>query len=180
MTGDESSSWNSPFLLHTLTASDKAYDDNIRDTVISRTNPGYSHRVHVTAVIHQVRGLLPYYRSMGLESYRSSLQGFHMTIPAIYVDDINVIRTPEEFVKAINCLKKEVDTKDLKRIKYCLVLQVEHLKNGILVHQEAYIAKVPKRFYMGKSHPLSIAMVVRSLDVKVMKSYLVLKYHNIV
>ncbi|KAL0444645.1 UNVERIFIED_CONTAM: hypothetical protein Slati_2187200 [Sesamum latifolium] len=33
---------------------DKAYDDNIKDTVISRTNPGYNHRVHVTAVIPQV------------------------------------------------------------------------------------------------------------------------------
>ncbi|KAL0405793.1 UNVERIFIED_CONTAM: hypothetical protein Slati_3893200 [Sesamum latifolium] len=80
MTGDESSSWNSPSSLHTLTAPDKAYDDHIRDTVISRTNPGYNYRVHMTAVIPQVRGLLPYYRSRGLESYRPSLQGFHMTI----------------------------------------------------------------------------------------------------
>ncbi|KAL0445777.1 UNVERIFIED_CONTAM: hypothetical protein Slati_1705600 [Sesamum latifolium] len=63
MTGDGFSSRNSPSSLHTLTAPDKAYDDHIRDPVISRTNPGYSHRVHVTAVIPQVRGLLPYYRS---------------------------------------------------------------------------------------------------------------------
>ncbi|KAL0455107.1 UNVERIFIED_CONTAM: hypothetical protein Slati_0849900 [Sesamum latifolium] len=60
MPGGGSSSWNSPSSLH-LTAPDKAYDDHIRDTVISRTNPGYSHLVHVTAVIPQVRGLLPYY-----------------------------------------------------------------------------------------------------------------------
>ncbi|KAL0440302.1 UNVERIFIED_CONTAM: hypothetical protein Slati_2513200 [Sesamum latifolium] len=82
MTGDGSSSWNSPSSLHTLTALDKAYDDHIKDTVISRTNPRYSHRVHVTAMIPQVRGLLPYYRSRGLKSYRPSLQGFHMMIPA--------------------------------------------------------------------------------------------------
>ncbi|KAL0445690.1 UNVERIFIED_CONTAM: hypothetical protein Slati_1696900 [Sesamum latifolium] len=44
--------------------------------------PGYSHRVHVTAVILQVRGLLPYYRIRELKSYRPSLQGFHMMIPA--------------------------------------------------------------------------------------------------
>ncbi|KAL0291582.1 UNVERIFIED_CONTAM: hypothetical protein Sradi_7021500 [Sesamum radiatum] len=49
MTGDGSSSWNSPSSLHTPTALDKAYDDHIRDTVTSRTNPRYSHRVHVTA-----------------------------------------------------------------------------------------------------------------------------------
>ncbi|KAL0455626.1 UNVERIFIED_CONTAM: hypothetical protein Slati_0901800 [Sesamum latifolium] len=81
MRGDRFSFWNSPSSLHTPTAPDKAYDDNIRDTVISRTNPGYSLCVHVTAVIPQVQGLLPYYRSRGLESYGPSLQGFYMTIP---------------------------------------------------------------------------------------------------
>ncbi|KAL0292676.1 UNVERIFIED_CONTAM: hypothetical protein Sradi_6980200 [Sesamum radiatum] len=45
----------------------RAYDDHIRDTVTSRTNPRYSHRVHVTAMIPQVRGLLPYYRSRVLD-----------------------------------------------------------------------------------------------------------------
>ncbi|KAL0292847.1 UNVERIFIED_CONTAM: hypothetical protein Sradi_6969400 [Sesamum radiatum] len=88
MTGDRSSSWNSPSSLHTLTVPDKAYDDHIKNIVISRTNPGYSHRVHVTAVIPQVRGLLSYYRSRGLKSYRSSLQGFHMTIPASHSVDL--------------------------------------------------------------------------------------------
>ncbi|KAL0292945.1 UNVERIFIED_CONTAM: hypothetical protein Sradi_6964700 [Sesamum radiatum] len=39
MTGDRSSSWNSSSSLHTPTALDKAYDDHIRDTVTSRTNP---------------------------------------------------------------------------------------------------------------------------------------------
>ncbi|KAL0294233.1 UNVERIFIED_CONTAM: hypothetical protein Sradi_6897100 [Sesamum radiatum] len=82
MTGDGSSCWNSPSSLHTPTALDRAYDDHIKDRVTSCTNPRYSHRVHVTAMIPQVRGLLPYYRSRGLESYRSSLQGFHMPIPA--------------------------------------------------------------------------------------------------
>ncbi|KAL0445520.1 UNVERIFIED_CONTAM: hypothetical protein Slati_1679900 [Sesamum latifolium] len=69
MTGDRSSSWNSSSSLHTPTALDKAYNDHIKDTVISRTNPRYSHRVHVTAVIPQVRGLLLYYRSRGIKSY---------------------------------------------------------------------------------------------------------------
>ncbi|KAL0455234.1 UNVERIFIED_CONTAM: hypothetical protein Slati_0862600 [Sesamum latifolium] len=83
MTGDGSSSWNSPSLLHTSTAPDKAYEDHIRDTVISRTNLGYNYRVHVTAMIPQVRGLLPYYRSRGLESYRPSLQCFHIRSPRV-------------------------------------------------------------------------------------------------
>jgi len=75
--------------------------------------------------------------------------------------------------------------KDLGKTKFCLGLQIEHLKGGILVHQEAYIAKVLKRFYMDKSHPLSTPMVVdpwmwrmilSNLEKKV-KNYLVLKYH---
>ncbi|KAL0439357.1 UNVERIFIED_CONTAM: hypothetical protein Slati_2418700 [Sesamum latifolium] len=39
MTGDRSSSWNSSSSLHTPTELDKAYNDHIRDTVISRTDP---------------------------------------------------------------------------------------------------------------------------------------------
>lgn len=49
-------------------------------------------------------------------------------IIAVYVDDINIIGTPEELSKAINCLKKEFEIKDLGRIKFCLGLQIEHLK----------------------------------------------------
>ncbi|KAL0462853.1 UNVERIFIED_CONTAM: hypothetical protein Slati_0172900 [Sesamum latifolium] len=89
MTGDGSSSWNSPSSLYTPTAPDKAYDDHIKDTVISRTNPGYSHLLHVTAMIPQVRGLIPYYRSRGLKSCPPSLQGFHMTIPASQSDQVD-------------------------------------------------------------------------------------------
>ncbi|GKF32193.1 hypothetical protein Tco_0101991, partial [Tanacetum coccineum] len=56
--------------------------------------------------------------------------------------------------------------KDLGKTKFCLGLQIEHLKDGILVHQEAYIEKLLKRFYMDKSHSLNTPMVVRTLDVK--------------
>ncbi|KAL0355655.1 UNVERIFIED_CONTAM: hypothetical protein Sradi_4012400 [Sesamum radiatum] len=51
MTRDGFFSSNSPSLLHTLTAIDKAYDDHIWDTIISCTDPRYSHRVYVTVVI---------------------------------------------------------------------------------------------------------------------------------
>ncbi|KAL0409807.1 UNVERIFIED_CONTAM: hypothetical protein Sradi_1915100 [Sesamum radiatum] len=54
MIGDRSSSWNSQSSLHTSTAPDNVYDGHIRDIVTSRTNPRYSYRVHVTAVIPQV------------------------------------------------------------------------------------------------------------------------------
>jgi hypothetical protein len=86
-------------------------------------------------------------------------------IIAVYVDDLNIIGTPEELQKAVNCLKEEFEMKDLGKTKFCLGLQIEHLKNGIFVHQENYVARVLKRFYMDKSHPLSTPMIVRSLDV---------------
>ncbi|KAL0288853.1 UNVERIFIED_CONTAM: hypothetical protein Sradi_7087500 [Sesamum radiatum] len=54
MTGDRSSSRNSPSSLHTPTALDKTYNDHIRDTIISHTNPRYGYHVHVTTVIPQV------------------------------------------------------------------------------------------------------------------------------
>ena len=55
--------------------------------------------------------------------------------------------------------------KDLKKTKLCLGLQIEHLTNGIFVHQSAYTKKVLKIFYMDEAYPLSTPMVVRSLDV---------------
>ncbi|KAK2389045.1 putative mitochondrial protein [Trifolium repens] len=92
--------------------------------------------------------------------------GSEFAIIVVYVDDINIIGIPEELPKAINCLKKEFEMKDLGKTKFCLGLQIEHVKNGIFVHQEAYISTLLKRFYMDKSHPLSTPMVVRSLDVE--------------
>lgn len=92
--------------------------------------------------------------------------GKEFAIITVYVDDINIIGTPEELPKAIDCLKKEFEMKDLGKTKFCLGLQIEYLNGGILVHQEAYTTRVLKRFYMDKSHPLSTPMVVRSLDVK--------------
>ena len=56
--------------------------------------------------------------------------------------------------------------KDLRKTKFCVGLQIEHLSNKIFVHQSNYITKVLKQFYMDKSHPLSTPMVVRSLNVK--------------
>ncbi|CAN4122529.1 unnamed protein product [Withania somnifera] len=55
--------------------------------------------------------------------------------------------------------------KDLGKTKLCLGTQIEHLANGIFIHQSAYTEKILKRFYMDKTHPLSTPMVVRSLDV---------------
>ena len=56
--------------------------------------------------------------------------------------------------------------KDLGVTKFCLGLQIEHLKNGIFIHQSNYVEKVLKIFNMDKAHPLSTPMVVRSLNAE--------------
>ncbi|KAK4393936.1 Copia protein [Sesamum angolense] len=86
-------------------------------------------------------------------------------IIAVYVDDLNIIGSPEEIRQAADYLKSELEMKDLGTTKYCLDLQFEHTKGGIFIHQSNYIEKVLKRFHMNNAHPLSTPMVVRSLDV---------------
>ena len=87
-------------------------------------------------------------------------------IIAVYVDDLNLVGTPEELTKIAEYLKKEFEMNDLGKTKFCIGLQIEHFPNGVLVHQSTYIKKILKRFNMDKAHPLSSPMVVRSLDVK--------------
>ena len=43
-------------------------------------------------------------------------------IVAVYVDDLNLVRTPEELTKIANCLKNEFEMKDLVKTKFCLGL----------------------------------------------------------
>jgi hypothetical protein len=73
--------------------------------------------------------------------------GFEFVIIAIYVDDINLIGTPQGLTKVIDCLKKEFERKDLGKSKFCLGLQIEHFKDGILLHQATYVDKILKQFY---------------------------------
>ncbi|KAL0291394.1 UNVERIFIED_CONTAM: Retrovirus-related Pol polyprotein from transposon TNT 1-94 [Sesamum calycinum] len=86
-------------------------------------------------------------------------------IIAVYVDDLNIIRSPEKIRQAVDYLESEFEMKDLGTTKYCLDLQFEHTKGGIFIHQTNYIEKVLKHFHMNNAHPLSTPMVVRSLDV---------------
>ena len=88
------------------------------------------------------------------------------SIIAVYVDDLNLVGTPEELTKTAEYLKKEFEMKDLGKTKFCIGMQIEHFPNGVLVHQSTYNKKILKRFNMDKAHPLSSPMVVRSLNVK--------------
>ena len=70
----------------------------------------------------------------------------------MYVDDLNLIRTPEELIRTTKYLKNKFEMKDLGKTKFCLSLQIEHFPTGVLVHQSAYTKKILKRFYMDKAH----------------------------
>ena len=46
---------------------------------------------------------------------------------------------------------KEFEMKDLRKTKFCLRLQIEHLRGEILVHQSNYIEKGSKKILYGQS-----------------------------
>ena len=71
---------------------------------------------------------------------KKSLNGF--CIISVYVDDINIIRTRKKIEEASLCLKTKFEMKDLGKAKYCFGLQIEHLLEGIFVHQSTYLKKV--------------------------------------
>ena len=52
----------------------------------------------------------------------------------MYVDDLNIIGTPEDIEEASSYLMSEFEMKDLGKTKLCLGLQLEHSPDGILVH----------------------------------------------
>ena len=70
-------------------------------------------------------------------------------IIAVYVDDLNLIGTPEELIKTVDYLKKEFEMKDLGKTKYCLGLQIEYCSNGVLIHQSTYTEKSPEALLYG-------------------------------
>jgi len=65
----------------------------------------------------------------------------------VYVDDINIIETPNEHIKTIDCLKKEFEMKDLEKAKFLFEITIEYLNKCFFIHQQvAYIIKVRKMF----------------------------------
>ena len=63
----------------------------------------------------------------------------------IYVNDINIVGTPNELTKAIDCLKKEFEMKDLEKTKILFEITNSVFKQRCFFRlQEAYIIKVRK------------------------------------
>ena len=49
---------------------------------------------------------------------KSSTNGF--VVIAVYVDDLNLVGTPNEIARAASYLRKEFEIKDLGKTKFCL------------------------------------------------------------
>jgi hypothetical protein len=94
---------------------------------------------------------------------KKSTSGY--AIIAVYVDDMNLIGTSKELIETAEILKKEFEMKDLGKTRYCLGLQIEHRKDGILVHQSNYTQKVLRRFSHHDAKSLPTPMIVRTLDI---------------
>ena len=60
-------------------------------------------------------------------------------ILTVFFDELNLIGTLEELTRTTNYLKKEFEIKDLGKTKFCLILQIEHFPDGVLVYQSTYI-----------------------------------------
>jgi len=59
-------------------------------------------------------------------------------IIVVYEYNINIVGTPNEFTKTIDCLMKEFEIRDLGSTKFCLRLQIEYLNTSVFVHQDVY------------------------------------------
>jgi hypothetical protein len=83
---------------------------------------------------------------------KKSSDGF--CIISVYVDDLNIIGTTRDIEEAMAYLKTEFEMKDLGKTKFCLGLQLEHLPEGVFIHQHTYTKRVLEKFNMNECHPL--------------------------
>jgi hypothetical protein len=93
---------------------------------------------------------------------KKSCDGF--CIISVYVNDLNIIGMTRDIEEAMAYLKTEFEMKDLGKTKFCLGLQLEHLPEGVFVHQFTYTKRVLENFNMDGCHPLRTPMIVRSLE----------------
>ena len=55
-------------------------------------------------------------------------------IIVVYVDDLNIVGTFEEFIETTKYLKKEFEMKVFGKTKFCISLQIEHFPTRVSVH----------------------------------------------
>ena len=69
---------------------------------------------------------------------KKSQTGFEIIV--VYVDDLNLVGTPEYLIETAKYSKNEFEINDFgKKKKTCLDLQIEHFPIRVLVHQSINI-----------------------------------------
>ncbi|KAM1230532.1 hypothetical protein ACFX2G_041574 [Malus domestica] len=91
---------------------------------------------------------------------------FSFVIVVVYIYDMNLIRTLEEFERIATHLKSKFEIKNLGKTRYCLSLEIKHRSDGILVHQSNHSQKVLRLFNKDKAKPSSTSMIVQLLKAK--------------
>ena len=76
---------------------------------------------------------------------KKSETGF--AIITVYVNDLNLVGTPEKLIRTTNYLKKGIWDERSWKNKILSWPANRAFSNGVLVHQSTYIKKVLKRFY---------------------------------
>jgi hypothetical protein len=84
-------------------------------------------------------------------------------VVAVYVDNLNLVGTPETCTYVVSLLITQFEMKLLGKTSFFIGLQVTHLPDGsIFLHQTGYTQKLLKRFGMDKANPLSAPMMGHS------------------
>jgi hypothetical protein len=84
-------------------------------------------------------------------------------IIAVYVDDLNLVGTPDTCSRAMSLLTIQFEMKLLGDTTLCSGLQVVHLPyKSIFLHQTTYTQNILKMFLMNQAKPLSALMVGQS------------------
>ena len=78
----------------------------------------------------------------------------HLVFLLLYVDDIIVTGNHPNFIASLNAhLNVDFDLKDLGKLHYFLVLQIEYIPSGLFVHQSKYVADLLHKFAMDDCKP---------------------------
>ena len=80
----------------------------------------------------------------------------NFVIITVYVDDLKLVGASKDITNVATYLKNEFEMKDLRKIRFCLGIQVENLSSDLFVHQLNYTEKVLDRFHMDRSNLLTI------------------------
>ena len=79
-----------------------------------------------------------------------------VTTLIVYVDDIIVTGNDEKEKNTLKqCLAKEFEIKDLRKLKYFLGIEVAQSKQGVFISQQKYVIDLPRNTCMMASKPVA-------------------------